>query len=108
MKSNGLPHPLDQMIVDTSHNPGRRLLRDGYVEAIGHRMWLGPEFFRRVPGASREAVLSTGHVRVAEAPGGVVEVLAHDTPFVDETTADLQCCLRQLLFPTTAGVGGRD
>ena len=49
MKSNDLPPPLNQTIVDTSRNPGRRILQNGYIEAIGHRMWLGPEFFRRVP-----------------------------------------------------------
>jgi hypothetical protein len=105
MKSNDLPPPLDQMIVDTSRNPGRRILRDGYVEAIGHRMWLGPEFFRRVPGVSREAVLSTPWLKVTERPDGILELVAQDEPFVDDSTADLQNRLRRLLFPTTADAG---
>jgi hypothetical protein len=101
MKSNDLPPPLDQMIVDTSRNPGRRILRNGYVEAVGHKMWLGPEYFRRVPGASREAVTSASWLRVAEGPG-VIEVVANDEPFVDNGSAEVQDRLRRLLFPTTA------
>lgn len=102
MKSNNLPPPLDQMIVDTSRNPGRRVLRDGYVEAVGHRMWIGPEFFRRVPGASREAVASAPWLRVSEHPSGILETVASDDLFVDTSTADVQIRLRRLLFPTTA------
>lgn len=105
MKSNELPPPLDQMVVDTSRNPGRRILRHGYVEAIGHRMWLGPEFFRRVPSVSREAVLSNHCVKVTERSDGILELVAQDEPFVDDSTADLQNCLRRLLFPTTAENG---
>lgn len=96
--SNGLPPPLDQMIVDTSCNPGRRRLRDGFVEAIGHQMWLGPEYFRRVPGADREAIRSASWLKVTERPGGILELLAQEEPFVDRRTADLQVRLRRLLF----------
>jgi hypothetical protein len=98
MRTNGLPPPLDQMIVDTSRNAGRRIFRDGYVEAIGHRMWLGPEFFRRIPGASQEAVLSTPWLKVTQQPNSIVELVAHDEPFADDSTAELQNCLRELLF----------
>jgi hypothetical protein len=41
MVSNGLPFPLEKSIVDTSSNPGRRELRVGYIEAIGHVMGFG-------------------------------------------------------------------
>lgn len=101
MKSNDLPPPLDQMILDISHNPGRRILRDGYVEAIGYRMWLGQEFFRRVPGSSREAVLSIPWLKITELSDDILEIVAHAEPFVDDSTADLQNRLRRLLFPTT-------
>src|SRR5262249_16020124 len=46
--SNGLPYPLEKQIIDTSRNPGRRVLRRGFVEAIGALMWLGKVFFERV------------------------------------------------------------
>jgi len=101
MKDNGLPPPIGQLIVDTSRNPGRRVLRDGYVEAIGNRMWLGPEFFRRVPEVNREAVTSAQWLKVSEWPDDIIEIVAHHHPFVDESTADIQDRLRGLLFPTT-------
>ncbi len=102
MKSNDLPPPLDQMVVDTSQNPGRRVLMTGYVEAVGHHMWLGPEFFNRVPGVDRGAVLGAASLHVEELDDGVLELVAHLEPFVNDTTAAVQNRLRALLFATTA------
>jgi hypothetical protein len=99
MKSNELPPPLDQMVVDTSHNPGRRILREGYVEAIGHRMWLGPEFFRLVPGAQRDTLLSESWLQTVELENDVLELTVQDDPFVDDATAETQNRLRAMLFP---------
>ena len=48
MRSNGLPPPLEQSEIDTSANPGRRLLRKGFIEAVGSPMWLGAEFLSLV------------------------------------------------------------
>ncbi len=45
MKSNGLPFPLEQKIVDTDLNPGRYRLRQGYVEASAGYMWFGESFW---------------------------------------------------------------
>ena len=47
MISNGMPPPLEQMIIDTSRNPGRRILCEGYIEAVGATMWLGEVFWSR-------------------------------------------------------------
>lgn len=102
MKDNGAPPPLRRMIVDTSQNPGRRVLRSGYVEAIGHRMWLGAEYFRRVPGASRDAVDSADWLTSHELPNGVIEVVVGSEPFGDVSTAPTQERLRMLLFPPRA------
>lgn len=102
MRHNGLPPPLDKMIVDISGNPGRRILRDGHIESIGHRMWLGPEFFARVPGADRSAILAAPELRVTEPFEGVLEIAAQDAPFTDATAAEVQDRLRRLLFPSTA------
>ncbi len=101
MKSNGLPFPLEQQVVDTSRNPGRRVLRQGYVEAIGHRMWLGPEYFVRVPGVDRDAILNAGWLRISELENGLLEINAADEPFVDDSTTHVQNRLRLMLFPTT-------
>jgi hypothetical protein len=45
MRSNGFPPPLEQMVIDTSRNPGRRFLRRGFVEGVGCPMWLGETFW---------------------------------------------------------------
>lgn len=100
-RHNGLPPPLDQIVIDTTHNPGRTIVRDGYVEAIGHKMWLGPEFFRRVPGSSLGSLCEAPWARISDLPDGLVEVVSSDEPFVDETSLDVQYALRRLLFPTT-------
>lgn len=101
MRHNGLPPPLDQVVVDTTRNPGRQVTRDGYVEAIGHRMWLGREFFERVPGVSKEAVRNVDWLAVIERPTGPLEITAAEHPFRDDSNAEQQVRLRRLLFPTT-------
>lgn len=52
LRSNGLPFPLERTIIDTSRNPGRRVLRNGYVEAIGALMVVG----RLLPGRTGKQV----------------------------------------------------
>jgi len=102
MKSNGLPFPLEQQIIDTSQNPGRRVLRDGYVEAVGSVMWLGEPFWS-LTGASKQAVLATDWLQCEPLPDGVLRVQAADAPFTTAEGAfgDLQDKLRSLLFPQT-------
>lgn len=45
---DGLPPPLARQVVDTSRNPGRRVIRqdDSLVEGVGHVMWFGTDVFR--------------------------------------------------------------
>ena len=100
MKSNGLPYPLEQQIIDTSGNPGRRVIRDGYVEVVGSVMWLGEEFWP-LTGASKQAVLAADWLRCEQLPHGVLRVQAADAPFTaaEGASGDLQDRLRALLFP---------
>lgn len=100
LRSNELPPPLTQDIVDTSTNPGRRVLRDGYVEAIAHRMWLGGEFWRRVPGSDRTKVAGADWL-VQRSRGEFLEILAQAEPFSSVHSADIQDRLRRLLFGPT-------
>ena len=78
------------------------MLRQGYVEAIGHRMWLGPEYFARVPGAERDAIMNVDWLEVTELENGILEIVATGEPFTDDSTAEIQDRLRWLLFPTTS------
>lgn len=99
MKSNGLPPPLDQMEIDTSGNPGRNVLRQGYIEAIGSAMWLGNLFWERV-GVDRFAsilLLKNQGFKVYEGDG-FLKIVASDEVFSDASTLEKQCALRQALF----------
>lgn len=99
MKSNGLPPPLDQMEIDTSGNPGRNVLRQGYIEAIGSTMWLGNLFWERA-GVDRFAsisLLESQGFKVYEC-GKVIKVITSDKVFFDGSTLEKQRALRQILF----------
>ena len=55
LRSNGFPEPLERLEIDTSRNPGRPVLRGGYIECVGSTMWLGPSFWS-LTGADPSAV----------------------------------------------------
>lgn len=100
MKSNGLPPPLEQAVIDTSCNPGRRILRTGYVEAVGAMMWLCESFWP-LTGAGKNAVADTKWLLLTEPAPSVTKVQAADSPFVSNegSSGQLQRKLRSLLFP---------
>lgn len=103
MKSNGLPYPLEQMIIDTSQNPGRRVMRVGYVEAVGYVMWFGEPFWK-ITGTSKQKVISQGWLKCEERPGGILRVQAAEQPFTsaEGEQGEIQRRLRELLFPRVA------
>lgn len=96
--SNGLPSPLNQLVVDTSKNPGRRVIKVGYVEMVGHVMWLGRPFWGLVGDHRREELLAKSAYQVTELRNGVVRVVASENPFVDDTTSEIQDEFRRVLF----------
>uniref|UniRef100_UPI0019664676 hypothetical protein n=1 Tax=Chromobacterium haemolyticum TaxID=394935 RepID=UPI0019664676 len=42
------PFPLTQEVVDISKNPGRWVLRNGYIEAVGAFMWVSKSLLQLV------------------------------------------------------------
>lgn len=96
--SNGLPNPLQKLVIDTSHNPGRRIIKVGYVEAVGHAMWFGQPFWNLVGNHRRQDLLTATAYKTTEMPNGIVRVVASEDPFVDKTTKEVQEDLRRLLF----------
>ena len=97
--SNGLPPPLERNVVDISTNPGRRLLRRGYVEGIGHRMVLTEHFFERVPGSHRERVLLADWCEVHSMNNGSIEIVFTRSPFQEgDGSEPLQNKARELVF----------
>ncbi|WP_458129249.1 hypothetical protein [Pseudomonas sp. Z2-11] len=99
LKSSGLPAPLNQMEIDTSVNPGRVLLRQGFMEAIGSFMWLGDQFWERTGRNKLESLtfLRRAGVSIFEC-GSTVKVVASEKCFHDDLTADKQRVLRRALF----------
>lgn len=99
-KSNGLPPPLEQTIVDISRNPGRRLLRTGYYEAVGAVMWLGEPFWQKT-NANRNEVEWSEWLQVSKPLPTVVRIEASAKCFntVEGRAGELQQELRALLFP---------
>lgn len=100
LKSNGLPPPLEQMVIDTSENPGRRVLRHGYVETVASVMWLGNQFWN-VTGIDKKQVLDNGLVRAHVINDDVIRLQCHALPFSTAAgdSGTIQEKLRSLLFP---------
>lgn len=98
MISNNLPPPLEKMIIDTSNNPGRRIIRMGYVEAIGSPMWLGRPFWERT-GADKKSVMEAFAKDAQLMENEVVRIQVSDKPFTENTDPALQNRLRQMLYP---------
>ena len=100
MKSNELPFPLEQEVVDTSENPGRRVLKDGFIEAIGHLMWFSEEFWRR----TGRCPCIPEWVRMHRRAGNVDFVEVSDDPFAEgDRTEELQRRVRAAFFPQDKG-----
>jgi len=101
-KSNGLPAPLERTIVDTTDNPGRRVLRIGYIEAVGRTMWLGERFWQ-LTGASKLDLKSAFWLRVSQPLPTITKLQTVDETFVraDGPSGETQRELRSLLFPLT-------
>jgi len=96
--SNGLPSPLQKLVIDTSRNPGRRVIKIGYVEMVGCAMWLGQPFWDLVGNQRRQGLLASRAYNAIEMLGGIVRLVASEAPFVDEATKEVQEDLRRLLF----------
>lgn len=99
-KSNNLPPPLEQTIVDVSFNPGRRVLRTGYYEVVGAVMWLG-EVFWSLTKADKAGVEKASWLQVDNLSNVVIRVTAAEKCFsMDEgSSRETQRGLRALLFP---------
>ncbi|MEL4393844.1 hypothetical protein [Shewanella algae] len=97
MKSNGLPPPLEQLEIDTSHNLGLRKLCDGYVEAIGAHMWLSESFLNLV-GKDIENIKNSTEVSVVNVAPKIFHVGCSVELFKDSSTQREQKGLRMALY----------
>lgn len=102
MVSNGLPPPLEQQVIDTSRNPGRRIIRDGYVEAVGARMWLGPSFWERIGGRVPEERLTAAGWTLTDLQEEVTLLQTVAESFQEAASVDQQIALRSAIYELKA------
>ena len=97
-KSNGLPPPLDGLEIDTSDNPGRWVLKSGYREAVGSRMWLSSLFWQLAGTDIKDVELSANGFDVQYLSNGITKIIAAENCFCDGTTEEAQRKLRSILY----------
>ncbi|MGR9579310.1 hypothetical protein [Pandoraea sputorum] len=97
-KSNGLPPPLSKELVDISVNPGRWVLRDGYVEAVASRMWLSDLFWIRVGSERKNRFQQEYEKSIQVLERGVLKLALQDIDFDSEVNAEEQIRLRSTLY----------
>ncbi len=77
---------------------GRWTLKAGYIESIGSTMWLGEHFWNYVGRDKKQHLIEESWIRTEVLENGVVKLIAADECFMDESTADKQNCLREILY----------
>lgn len=97
-KSNGLPFPLTQEVVDISNNPGRWVLRKGYIEAVGSPMWVSKSLLNSL-GVDEKELMNVDCFAVEDL-GGVLKIVACEQCFTADVgiQAERQVMLRKILF----------
>jgi len=96
--SNGLSYPMAADIIDTSQNPGRSVLRNGYIESVGSTMWLGGAFWEALQRSPPDwSALPTLRVERQDAN---IRVQAADQPFNVSSggQGEMQVAMRRLIF----------
>lgn len=90
-----------ELVIDTSANLGRRVLADGYVEAVGGTMYMGPEFWAR-SGASFDTVARLPFVIEHTEINGMHKFVFNDSYFRSDTgiEGEIQRELRRALYPS--------
>jgi hypothetical protein len=98
MRSNGLPPPVEQMVIDISQNPGRWEFRSGYIEAVGSVMWLGDLFWQYVGSNHKERLAEFSLAKIEQLTENVLRIEVSGTSFEDYSTRDIQDRLRNVLY----------
>lgn len=96
--SNGLPPPLRDMWIDISNNPGKRIAKQGYVEAIGEKMWLALDFFSRIGGINVDRLRSAGWTVTKEEEWGGFVLTAPNGLIREDGAIESQRKLRSALY----------
>ncbi|WP_132279134.1 hypothetical protein [Neorhizobium sp. JUb45] len=98
MRSNGLPPPVEQMVIDISQNPGRWWLRSGYVEAVGSVMWLSDIFWHYVGAQHKERLETIDPIEIKQITEKVIRLSVSDSTFTETSFREVQDRLRDALY----------
>ena len=98
LKSNGFPPPLQAMWIDISNNPGKRVIKEGYVEAVGEKMWLSPIFKERIGGIDIDRLHAAGWTVDTKSIDGITILTAPKGSFSEEIDTKYQQKLRAALY----------
>lgn len=98
MRTNGLPPPLQQMVVDISHNPGRWSLRSGYVEAVGSVMWLSDIFWSYVGLHNKKRLAALNPIEIRQITENVIRLCVSESTFTEASSPEVQDRLRKVLY----------
>lgn len=92
---------LNREFIDISKNPGRRTVREGYFEAIGHIMWLSPKFWQRTSGAI-DNIRGIPKIDSINKIGDIDVICFQKSPFLSSKgkNGQFQSRIRATLFPT--------
>jgi len=98
-RSNGLPPPLNQEVIDISDNPGRRFVKLGFFEIVAYRMWLTDSFWT-LTGADKAGVRNAPGLVTKEEIPGLLELEAGQKCFTSPEGEErrMQDHLRNVLF----------
>ena len=93
-KSNGLPPPLEQVVVDISSNPGRYDLRDGYRETVSSPMWVSLSLVQNAVQLEEIATVSRFN------GGNLIRIVTSYQPFdsAEGAQGELQRQLRKAIY----------
>ena len=98
LKSNGDPPPLQAMWIDISNNPGKRVIKEGYVEAVGEKMWLSPIFKERIGGIDIDRLRAAGWTVDTKSIDGITVLTAPKGSFSEGIDTKYQQKLRAALY----------
>jgi len=98
IRSNGLPPPLENFEIDISNNPGRTVIKDGYVEAIGAKMWFGELIWRKMRCDAKITLERLNFIDKSFSFNGVTKIIVCSRGFCKDEDREIQDSLREILF----------
>jgi hypothetical protein len=96
VQSGGLTFPLTQEVADISNNPGRWVLRKGYIEAVGSPMWVSKSLLNSL-GVDEKELMNVDCFSVEDL-GSVLKIVACEQCFTTDVgiQAERQVMLRKI------------